>query len=169
MTSKNTSFTLTIITALQKIEDYILIGLLLSMICIAVLQIVMRNLFDSGILWGDELVRILVLWIGLIGAMIASRNNHHISIDVISRYLPAKIKKLTNLMTAVFTSLVCAVMAYFSFVFVMMEKEDGFIAFADVPAWIFESIIPVSFAIISLRYILFSFTHLVKIFKQTPQ
>ncbi|MCK5838003.1 MAG: TRAP transporter small permease, partial [Desulfobacula sp.] len=98
MTSRKISFTQTIITALQKIEDSILIGLLLSMICMAVLQIVMRNLFDSGILWGDELIRVLVLWIGLIGAMIASRNNHHISIDVISRYLPDKIKKFTNLM-----------------------------------------------------------------------
>ena len=169
MTSKKKSFTQITITALQKIEDSILIGLLLSMICMAVLQIVMRNLFDSGILWGDELIRVLVLWIGLIGAMIASRNNHHISIDVISRYLPDRIKKLTNLMTAVFTSLVCAVMAYFSLVFVMMEREDSLMAFAAIPAWVCESIIPVSFAIISLRYILFSFTHLVKIFKRNPQ
>ena len=58
MTSKKTSFTQIIITVLQKIEDSILIGLLLSIICMAVLQIVMRNLFDSGILWGDELIRV---------------------------------------------------------------------------------------------------------------
>jgi len=139
------------------------------MICMAVLQIVLRNLFDSGILWGDELIRVLVLWIGLIGAMIASRDNHHISIDVISRYLPDKIKKQTALITAIFTSLVCAVMAYFSFGFVIMEKQDGLMAFATIPTWVCESIIPVSFAIISLRYILFSFTQVVKIFKRIPQ
>ena len=139
------------------------------MIFMAVLQIVLRNLFDSGILWGDELIRVLVLWIGLIGAMVASRNNHHISIDVISRYLPDQIKKLTNLMTALFTALVCAVMAYFSLAFVMMERTDGLMAFANIPAWVCESIIPVSFAIISLRYILFSFTYLVNQFKRIPQ
>ena len=169
MTSKKTSFTQYIITVLQKIEDSILIGLLLSMIFMAVLQIVMRNLFDSGILWGDELIRVLVLWIGLIGAMVASRNNHHISIDVISRYLPDRIKKQITLIISIFTALICAVMAYFSLEFVMMEREDGLIVFANIPAWVCESIIPVSFAIICLRYILFSFTGFSKLFKRIPQ
>ena len=169
MTSKQTSFTQTIVTVLQKIEVGILIGLLLSMIFMAVLQIVLRNLFDSGILWGDALIRILVLWIGLIGAMVASRNNHHISIDVISRFLPERIKELTNLMTAIFTSLVCAVMTYFSIGFVIMEKEDGLMAIANIPVWVCESIIPVSFAIISLRYIILSFTCLSKLLKRIPK
>ena len=169
MTGKQTSFTQIIITVLQKIEDGILIGLLLSMIFMAVLQIALRNLLDSGILWGDPLIRILVLWIGLIGAMIASRNDHHISIDVISRYLPDRIKKLTKLMTAIFTSLVCIIMTYFSLGFVIMEKKDGLTAVANIPAWACESIIPVSFAVISLRYIILSFTCLVKLFKRIPQ
>jgi len=169
MTNKKPVFPLNILSFLQKIEDGILVGLLLLMIFIAVLQIFLRNLFDSGILWGDPLVRILVLWIGLIGAMVASRDNHHISIDVISRYLPDKIKKLSNLIISIFTSLVCAVMAYYSLIFVMMEKNDGILAFATIPAWVCESIIPVSFGIISFRYLLLSFTILTKLFKRIPQ
>ena len=169
MTSKKISFPQNIVRILLKIEDGILIGLLLLMILIAVLQIFLRNLFDSGILWGDPLVRVLVLWIGLIGAMIASRNNHHISIDVISRYLPDHIKKLTNLVISIFTFLICAIMAYYSLVFVMMEKNDGLIAFATIPAWVCESIIPIAFAIISFRYIIFSFTCFTNLFKRIPQ
>ena len=169
MTSKKAGFPQKIVMLLQKIEDGILVGLLLLMIFIAVLQIFLRNLFDSGILWGDPLVRILVLWIGLIGAMVASRNNHHISIDLISRFLPDHLKKLTNLMISIFTSLVCAVMAYYSLMFVIMEKNDGVIAFANIPAWICESILPISFVIISFRYLLFSFTCLFKLFKRIPQ
>ena len=169
MTSKKAGFPQKIVMLLQKIEDGILVWLLLLMIFIAVLQIFLRNLFDSGILWGDPLVRILVLWIGLIGAMVASRNNHHISIDLISRFLPDHLKKLTNLMISIFTSLVCAVMAYYSLMFVIMEKNDGVIAFANIPAWICESILPISFVIISFRYLLFSFTCLFKLFKRIPQ
>ena len=169
MTNKKPVFLLNIQAFLQKIEDGILVGLLLLMIFIAVLQIFLRNLFDSGILWGDPLVRILVLWIGLIGAMVASRDNHHISIDVISRYLPEQIKKLSNLIISIFTSLVCAVMAYYSLIFVMMEKNEGILAFATIPAWVCESIIPVSFIIISFRYLLLSFTRLTKLFKHIPQ
>ena len=154
-----------IVMILQKIEDTVLVGLLLLMICMAVLQIFMRNLFDSGILWGDSLVKVLVLWIGLMGAMIASRNSHHISIDILSKFLPEQIKKITNFIISVFTSIVCGVMAYYSLRFVIMEKQDGYTAFANIPAWACESIIPIAFAIISLRYIFLSITSLAQFFK----
>ncbi len=169
MGNKPTSLFRQIVMTLQKIEDGILVGLLLLMISMAVLQIFMRNMFDSGIIWGDALVRVLVLWIGLMGAMIASRNNHHISIDVLSKYLPKQIKKLTNLIIFIFTSLICGVMAYFSLIFVIMEKQDSFMAFANIPAWACESIIPIAFAIISLRYTFLSITCIANLFKPLTQ
>lgn len=166
MTSKEKNTLQKIVLLLQKLEDGILIGLLLLMIFIAVLQIFLRNLFDSGILWGDPLVRTLVLWIGLIGAMVASRDNHHIRIDLISRYLPGPVKKLAARMISIFTTLVCAMMAYYSLVFVVMEKNTGEPAFAMIPAWLCESILPISFAIISFRYLLLSLTGLLKLFNR---
>ena len=169
MGNKPTSLFRQIVMTLQKIEDGILVGLLLLMISMAVLQIFMRNMFDSGIIWGDALVRVLVLWIGLMGAMIASRNNHHISIDVLSKYLPKQIKKLTNLIIFIFTSLICGVMAYFSLIFVIMEKQDSFMAFANIPAWACESIIPIAFAIISLRYTFLSITCIANLFNSSTQ
>ena len=156
-----------IVSLLHKIEDGILITLLLVMILMAVLQIGLRNFFDSGILWGDAMVRVLVLWIGLIGAMIASRNNHHISIDMISKFLPDKIKRFSNLLTLLFTALICAIMTWYSFVFVAMEKQDGVFAFAQVPVWICESIIPFAFSVISLRYFILFFIAFSKLFRQT--
>ena len=66
---------------LYRVENGILAVLLLSMLAMAVLQILMRNLFETGIIWGDILVRILLLWVGLAGAMVASRQGNHISSD----------------------------------------------------------------------------------------
>jgi TRAP-type C4-dicarboxylate transport system permease small subunit len=99
------------------------------------------------------------------GAMIASRNNHHISIDVLSKFLPEQIKKMTTFIISVFTSFICGVMAYYSLNFVIMEKQDGFRAFANIPVWACESIIPIAFAIISLRYIFLSITSFAQFFK----
>ena len=156
-----------IISLLHKIEDGILITLLLVMILMAVFQIGLRNFFESGILWGDGLVRVLVLWIGLIGAMIASRSNHHISIDMISKFLPAKVKRFTDLLILLFTALICSTMTWYSFTFVAMEKQDGMTAFAQIPAWICESIIPAAFGVISLRYFILFFVSVTKLFRQT--
>lgn len=157
------------IRILQKLEDGVLIGLLLLMVFVAAFQILARNLFGSGIRSGDELIRVLVLWISLMGAMIASRNNSHINIDLISRYLPDHIKKYSTVLVGFFTSFICSVMACFSFDFVMMEKADGVIAFSGIPVWVCQSIIPVSFAIISIRYLLISFTTLFDSSKQKIQ
>ena len=150
----------------RKIEDSILVGLLLIMIGLAVLQIFLRNVMDSGIVWGDSLVRVLVLWIGLMGAMVASRNHNHISIDIISRYLPRGLKRFTNLGTNLFTTLITALMAWFSLGFVRMEMADNYKAFASVPAWVCEIIIPLAFFIMSLRYLFFCISQVVRIFSK---
>ncbi len=147
-----------IIIILNRIEDSILIGLLLSMLLMAVLQIFLRNFFSSGIIWGDALVRVLVLWVGLLGAMVATRNNNHINIDIISRFLPGKIKILSQLVVEIFSAFVCGVMTWFSYKFVQMEMEYEIKAFANVPAWICEAIIPIAFGVICIRYCILSLT-----------
>lgn len=167
MTQIRQNFIKQIITLFERVEDGILSVLLLTMITMAVLQIVLRNIFDSGIIWGDELVRILVLWTGLIGAMIASRSNNHISIDILSRYLSKQVKNAASLLTHLFTCAVCGTMTWFSLSFVIMEKQDGLNAFSKVPAWVCESIIPFAFAIISLRYLFLSISLAKKLIRQT--
>lgn len=160
---KKPGFFLTGAALFRKMEDLILVGLLLTMMGLAVLQILLRNAMDAGIIWGDSLVRVLVLWIGLMGAMAASRNHNHICIDVISRYLPRQIKRFTNLFTNGFTALVTALMAWFSLDFVRMEMADNYTAFARVPAWACEIIIPLAFLIMSLRYGFFCLSQVIRI------
>ncbi|MCG8549618.1 MAG: TRAP transporter small permease [Desulfobacterales bacterium] len=152
-----------VILLLHKIEDALLVSLLLLMIGLAVFQIVLRNGFDAGIVWADPLIRVLVLWLGLIGAMAASRTDNHISIDIISKYLPRGLKRFTGLLVYLFTTIVCALMTWHSARFVIMEKADGMSAFCSVPVWLCELIIPFAFGIITIRYLLFFLENLISI------
>jgi TRAP-type C4-dicarboxylate transport system permease small subunit len=152
-------------TILHRLEDGVLVGLLLLLISIAVLQILLRNLFDSGVLWGDFLVRILLLWIGLVGAMVASRQGNHINIDLVTRYLPSRVKCLVNFIVELFTAMLCGIVAYYSLMFVQMEFAYGDNAFAQVPVWICQIIIPFAFIVIALRYLLLSFTNITNFIK----
>ncbi len=144
-------------SSILKLEDAILAGLLVLMISLAVAQIFLRNFFEAGILWGDVLVRILVLWIGLAGAMVASRHGNHISIDIVTRYLPNHIKTIVNGVVELFTGVICTIAAWHSLRFVQMEFQYGGKAFAQVPVWLCESIIPFAFTVIALRYFILSF------------
>jgi TRAP-type C4-dicarboxylate transport system permease small subunit len=142
---------------IYRVEDSILVGLLLMMIVMSVLQIFLRNFFAAGIVWSDVLVRVLVLWVGLIGAMVASRHGNHINIDIMDRYLSGRAKNVVKCVIELFTALVCLIVAYYSLLFVQMEFADGSASFAKVPAWLCEAIIPFAFMVISLRYFLLSF------------
>lgn len=138
-------------------ETFLLLFTLFAAILLASSQIFLRNFFDSGIFWADSALRILVLWIGMIGAMFASRNKKHIRIDVLSHYLPVKIRNNVWRVTELITAGVCGVVAYYSVKFIQYEYEDAQIAFANVPVWLCETIIPVAFIIMALRYFVYAF------------
>jgi TRAP-type C4-dicarboxylate transport system permease small subunit len=157
-----------IVRWLHRLEDGLLILALLAMIVMAVLQILLRVLFHTGVIWGDELVRVLVLWLGLLGAVSASRTDRHIRIDLASRYLPERFKVWAAAVMQLATALVCGVVTWYAVRFVQIEFEFQDRAFANVPAWVCELIIPLGFAVISLRYVILFINQLRAAVKKTP-
>lgn len=155
----------TIKKGVYKLEDMVLILLLLTMIFMAVLQIVLRNTTGSAIVWGDTLVRILVLWTGLVGAMAATRQNNHINIDIVTRYMSTGMATIVNSITLLFASLICFVTAWYSLAFVRMEFEFSTPAFANVPTWACQTIIPLAFLVMALRFLAGCLGVAVKAFK----
>ncbi len=138
---------------IRRMEDATLIFLLGAMIALAVGQIVLRNVMGAGFAWGDPLLRILVLWVGLAGAIVATREDHHISINVLARLLPTKIQALSRGLTDLFAAIISGLIAYHSARLVVDEFEAQTIAFATVPTWICQLILPVAFAVIAIRFL----------------
>lgn len=137
-------------------ETFLLLFFLFAAIFLATSQIILRLFLDSGIYWADSALRVMVLWIGMFGAMFASRYNKHIRIDILSRYLPEKVKNNIWRLTDFVSAAVCILVAYYSIQFIQYEYEDGQIAFANVPVWLCEVIIPFAFFIMGLRYFFYS-------------
>lgn len=142
------------IRILQAIEDSLLVILLGFMTLLAFSQIVLRNLFDSGIVWADPLLRVMVLWLGLMGALAASRDNKHISIDVLFRILPERYRPYSRFITSLVTTFVCALISWHGARFVHMDYEAATTTFSGLPVWPFELVIPLAFGLIAVRYFL---------------
>lgn len=136
-------------------EDAILVIILTGMILLAGSQIVMRNFLNVGVIWGDELLRMLVLWIALAGAVAASRTDKHINIAILDRFLPEKIKTAVKIVIHLFTAVVCGIVTWHSLAFVRTSHEFGDLLMGSVPAWIPQLILPVGFGLICYRYSLF--------------
>lgn len=142
------------IRVVNVVEDSLLVAILSAMIIFAVYQIIARNLFGEGVVWIDPLLRTLVLWVGLAGAVVATRTDNHIRIDVFTKYLPKQIQPYIQRTVYLFTLLVCLLIAWHAARFVYSEYEYGTMAFSDVPSWVTALIIPLSFALIAIRYML---------------
>jgi TRAP-type C4-dicarboxylate transport system permease small subunit len=137
---------------LQRLEDGLLALLLGALIVLAALQILLRGVFGTGLAWADPLLRALVLWLGLLGAVAASRDGRHITVDAVSRLLPGRMRAAVTVATSLFAAAVSALIAWHAGRFVASEFAFGSSAFSGIPAWALQSIIPVAFGAIALRY-----------------
>ncbi len=143
--------------ALALAENAVLVTLLAALVLLAGGQILLRQL-DVAVTWADPLTRLLVLWIGVFGAVAASRENQHIAIDALSRFLPGRLQLVAGAVVGLFASGVCAVLAYEAARFVRFEFEGGIAALGGVPAWILALVLPLGFALITIRYAILSVT-----------
>jgi TRAP-type C4-dicarboxylate transport system permease small subunit len=144
------------IDRLHRAEDGLLTLLLSTMIVLAGTQILMRNLFDSGFVWIDPLLRVLVLWLGLIGATVATRHNKHIRIDLLSRYFDRNTHRLLQVIVGQISAWTCLVIAWYGMDWIRLDYAESVTSFAGIPAWSVEIIVPLAFALIGIRYLLLS-------------
>lgn len=143
--------------ALSAIEDGLLVFILVALIIMAGGQIVLRNLFGAGIADMDSLTRLMVLWLGMFGAVVASRKKKHINVDVLSPRLSKKMRARVGIGIDFFTAVISFAVAYFSMELLLIEWDSGATVFATVPSWLAVSILPATFFLISFHYVLHIF------------
>jgi len=135
-------------------EDALLLIILISMILLAGTQIFLRNFFDTSIFWGDEMLRLMVLWLTVAGGLAASRMDKHISIELLERFLPRKGQLLVKIVVDLFTASVCGLFAWHSARFVMGSYEFGDTLMKNTPAWMLQIILPVGFGLMAYRHLI---------------
>ncbi|MDX1708232.1 MAG: TRAP transporter small permease [Desulfobacterales bacterium] len=137
---------------LGRIEKFALSAMLGVMILVAFLQIILRNVFSSGIPWGDPLVRYLVLWVGFIGASLATKESKHITIEIFARWSSGRANQYLKAVSNLISTLVCGLLVFAGWTFVSNEAQMGSTTFLQIPLWIPQIIIPVTFALMTLRF-----------------
>ena len=139
---------------LAKIETAILLLALTVMVVLSFVQVILRNFFSSGLIWGDTFLRHLVLWVTFLGASLATREERHINIDILSRTLSPRGKKWVRLVINLFAAIVSAFLTKAAFVFILGEKEYNSRTFLNLPLWLVVIIIGIGFGLITFRFLL---------------
>ena len=142
------------LSVIHRLEDTALVFVFTSALMLALAQILLRNVFDIGFLWLESLLKIQVLWLALQGAMIGTRQGRHIRIDLLTRILPEQAAALVGRLVALFSAVICTMCASASRELVLFERMDGLTAFADVPIWVCQLILPIGFGVMALRFLI---------------
>jgi TRAP-type C4-dicarboxylate transport system permease small subunit len=136
------------------LENTLLAVVLFAMIGLAAAQVLLRGTLGSSLAWADEALRLLVLWSAMLGAVAASRDNVHLRIDLLSRFLPGAWRRATAVLVDLFAAGVSGLLAWYSWRFVAQSREFEDQVLGNWPAWPFQLVLPVAFALIAYRYLL---------------
>ncbi len=141
-----------------KTEKAVVVSLIFAMVALSFLQVLLRLLFHSGIVWLDPLLRHMVLWAGLTGSALAARYSHHFALEAFVKFAPRPLHRPLEVFAALFTAAASALLFYAAWKFIREEFAAGSIAFYigdfGVKGGWAEIIIPAAFALIGVHTLL---------------
>ncbi len=139
--------------ALSKLEQYFIAILLLVIAVILFINVVLR-LFNTSILWAEELARYAIVWITFVGASVCVYKGAHIGVDVIMNVLGEKPKKILSLVLALFSLAFSVLFTYYAFKITMNVHGTGQASSTmGIPMYIVYAAMPVGGLLMSIRYI----------------
>lgn len=137
---------------LTRLETWLAGASLLLLVFLTLIQIVARNLFETGLPAADAITRHLVLYVTFLGAALAIEAHRHIRIDVISAWLSEDWLRHLYRPLHLIAALVCALLTQAATRFWLDEWQ--YAAVHDRWETLFNLIIPIGFALLALHFTL---------------
>ena len=135
------------------VENITLATCLMLMAAFPVLEIISRTFGVLGITGSTDYTRHLTLIIGLLGAIITSREGSHLSIHAVIEYIPSRLRSEVVAFNRGVTLAVCIGLTWAGFHFVQVEYHSPNTVGQFIPIWIVLMILPVGYAGVALREI----------------
>ena len=142
---------------INTLEIWLIATLVLALVLLSGLQIVLR-LLDHGLVWLDPLLRVLVIWVALLGAVAAAGLDKHINLDIVGRLLKGKALRAARIVAFGFAALMSLVMLRASLGLIAVDRESATMLMDQVPTWWAELILPVAFGLLALRFAIRAFS-----------
>src|ERR1041384_4992199 len=139
------------LAVLHQLENWLLVLVLAAMVLLPISEILRRMGAPFGIQGADDFLRHLTLIAGMLGGMIAARENRLLALSSLPQFLTGWKKKAAAIISGVFSALVTLCLALAARQFVLGEQEAGMKLTYDIPIWWVQVFLPVGFGVIVLR------------------
>ena len=140
------------VSAVARVEGGAVGVLLLAMVAIPAGETLSRRFLGRGLPGSAILVQHLTLWVGFLGALLATGTGKHLALST-AEAIPAGLpRRSAALLTRMISTAVCALLAYASFELVSAERSSDRTLPLGIPFWWSELIMPVASALIAIRF-----------------
>lgn len=124
---------------------------LLTLLLLSLAQIAARNLFHTGLPVADTLTRYLVLYVAMLGAVVATEGDRHIKIDIATTLLPRLTKRLHRPFQ-ILSGIACALLSRAAWHF--WREEWQYAATGEKWIALLEIILPVGFVLLAIHFLM---------------
>lgn len=137
---------------IARLEEVLLALLLAAMTLLTFTQVVLRYLFNTGLIWALEATVYLFAWLILLGISYGVRVHAHIGVDLLVKSLPPAPRRIVGLVAIGLSILYSCIMLYGSYYYVMRLHRLGTEA-EDIPIerWILTIVLPIGFLLLGVR------------------
>lgn len=142
-----------VVRFIHKLEENIVALLLVAMTLLVFAEVVMRFVFNTGVIWIQEATLYTAAWFVLFGASYGVRIGAHIGVDVVVKLLPEPLRRLAGLVAIALCFVYCALFLLGSWDYLQLMHMIG-IEMEDiaVPKWMAMMIMPVGFVLLVIRF-----------------
>ena len=136
----------------DRLERLLLAILVTGMVVLAALQILLRNVWHTGLDWAEPLLGMALLWLTLFGALAAAGLGRHLAIDLAAALLPRRWSSWLARLISLFSAIICVLLAWAAGRYVGFQHEMEVGTLLGAPLWKHYLVIPVVFWLMAFRF-----------------
>ncbi len=134
----------------RNLENLLMTFCLAAMVLLPLADIALRS--STIVLSGSSAIQChLTLFVCMIGGALAAREARHLSLSTVTVFLKGRAKDYARLFSGAFAAATTFFLFIASLRFVLQQREAGNILVYGIPIWVAQTILPLGFAVITVR------------------
>lgn len=121
-------------------------------VAIAITQVMLRFLFNSGLVWAHEAIIYSIIFSSFMGAVIALRNNEHVGVDVFAYVLKEYGKRMLAALGTGVVVAYCSVLGIYAWIMVTEPAAHTIqTPTLHLPLWAVQLSVPLGLTLMLIR------------------
>jgi C4-dicarboxylate transporter DctQ subunit len=137
---------------INRTEEAVICILLVAITLLVFADVVMRFVFNAGLMWSQELTLHMSAWFVLFGASYGLKVGSHIGMDAFVKLFSFNGRRLLSGIAAVLALVYCYLVLYGSWIYLAKMKKIG-LTMEDlpIPVWLANGMLFVGFVFLTVR------------------